>query len=133
MMVYVLPGVVLAGVGFVILFSLVASVGALEKSRQLAALGHLASGRAGSGKRALTFVAIALLFFGSCAAFGGVAASDARRARACLGACAAKGHPSGKIGPSEARHPQKPNAAAFVACKCSGGPGSPVDLPADSL
>lgn len=131
--VYVLPGMVLAGIGFVILFVLLASVDALAKSRQLAAAGHLASGRAGPGKRVLFFIAVALLVVGALLSFAGVAASDARRTRVCTETCIAKGHRRGVIGPSKEKHPQRPSAAAFVACACTGGTAPPVELRADSL
>jgi hypothetical protein len=61
----------------VIFFYLLASVGALAKSKQFGAMGDLSSGRHGSSKKWLLLLAIGLMFFGVCACFVGVGAHDA--------------------------------------------------------
>lgn len=131
---FVLPGVALAAIGFVILFGLLASEDALSKSRQFAALGRLGSGRAGGGKRLAFFLALAAMGFGACGAFAGVAASDNARARACERTCKERGYARGSIRGSTAVDPQKPQRHAFVACACEGGTSSePLELRADEL
>lgn len=121
----------LAAIGFIILFVLLASQGAMAKSRQFAAMGDLAAGRAGSGKRALFFLALLAMFFGTCGVFGGVTAGDAQRRKACETTCKDKGYKSGKIRGSAEKSGGK---HAFVACACEGGPDpDPLELKADSL
>lgn len=129
----VLPGALIAGAGFALVFALLASAGALSKSKQLGALAHLASGGAGALRRALLFTAIAMMLMGSCGAFAGVASSDRARARACTAECERRGHTRGAIGPSSASDPKHPGRALFVACRCSGGPSEAVELRASDL
>ncbi len=112
-----LPGLALFAAGFVVLFGLLAAVGALAKSKQLPALRGLASGAHGAGKRRLFFVACGLLAVGACGSFAGVARHDARRARACVALCVERGHSSGRIGPASTPAPKHP----VPVCRCEGG------------
>lgn len=128
-----LPGALIAATGFVIVFSLLASSGALAKSKQLGALAHLASGGGGALRRALLFTAFAMMLVGSCGAFAGVASSDRERARACTAECTRRGHTSGRIGPSRASDPKNAKRALFVACVCAGGRDEPLELRASEL
>jgi hypothetical protein len=130
--IFILPGLVIAAIGFVLLSGLLASAGALAKSKQFAAFGDLSSGRLGPGKRRLFRIAIAALALGSCGVFAGVARSDQARARACSDSCRADGFTSGKIGGSTERRPQNPNVHLFVACICTG-PSGTRETPADTL
>jgi len=126
-----LPGLAIAAVGFAILFGLLASVAALAKSKQLSAFGTLASGRAGAGRRALFFIALAAMGIGTCGVFGGVARSDGERAKACQRVCVERGYAEGRIGSSAHPDPKRPAAA----CLCSGGAsgGTPFETRADEL
>lgn len=123
-----LPGFALFTIGFVILFALLASVNALAKSKQFSAFAALASGKAGSGKRALFFLGCGLLFLGACGTFAGVGMSDADRAKACKEMCVGQGHTSGRIGPASNPDPKRPRPA----CLCEGG-STHLEVPADSL
>lgn len=128
---YLLPGLVVAGFGFLVLFGLLASASALAKSKQLSAIGDIAAGRAGGGKRALLFLAFGMMFFGTCGVFGGVARSDGERAKACVQACTVRGYPGGRIGrPSEPADPKHPRPA----CLCDRTEAlAPLEIPADEL
>jgi hypothetical protein len=131
---YALPGVLVAGLGFCLMFGLLASVGALSKSKQLSAFGALLSGRAGTARQLLFFLGIATMALGSCGAFAGVAISDAGRARACEQFCRSRGYARGSLGPSRASDPKYPGRAAFVACTCAGGPApDPLETRAADL
>ncbi|NUP06861.1 MAG: hypothetical protein HOW73_12485 [Polyangiaceae bacterium] len=132
--IYLAPGLLVAAAGFCLLFGLLASEGALGKSRQLAATGDLASGRAGRTKKRLFFVAIAALGLGTCGTFAGVAANDSKRAKACEKTCAERGYAKGHIRGSEKKDANARGRSAFVACACEGGPApDPLELRADTL
>ncbi|HVH41897.1 MAG TPA: hypothetical protein VM925_06120 [Labilithrix sp.] len=128
---YLVPGLAIAAVGFAVLFGLLASVSALAKSKQLSALRAIASGREGSGKRALFFFAVAAMTIGSCGVFGGVAKSDGERANACQRMCVARGYAAGRIGRSATPDPKHPKPA----CTCTGGVtgATPFETSADDL
>jgi hypothetical protein len=128
-----LPGVLVAMAGFVTLFVLLGRQGALAKSKQLAALGDLASGRAGRGARVAFFIALAGMLVGSCLCFAGVAAGDAERRKACVATCRERGYERGIIQGSTAMDPKNPKRHAFVACACEGGRPEPLELEADRL
>ena len=131
---YVLPGVLIAGAGFAVLFGLLSSVGALGKSKQLSAIGDLASGRAGGTKRVLFFLALVAMGLGACGAFAGVAASDSERRHACERNCKERGYAKGTLRGSSARDAARPSQRAFLACACEGGPApDPLEFPADQL
>ena len=133
-LVYLLPGVLIAGAGFVVLFALLSSVGALAKSKQLSAIGELASGRAGRAKRVMFFLALAAMGLGACGAFAGVSVSDSERRHACERNCKERGYAKGTVGGSSARDAARPSRHAFVACACEGGPApDPLEFPADQL
>lgn len=121
----------MAAVGFVILFGLLGSVSALAKSKQFSAMGALASGKVGSGKRALFFFAVVSMVIGTCGVFGGVAMSDGDRAKACQRACVDSGYGQGKIGSSAHPDPKRPVAA----CTCTGGANAatPFEIRTDAL
>lgn len=125
---FMLPGLALFAVGFVVFFVLLASVGALAKSKQFAAIGALASGASGSGKRTLFFISLLLLVTGALGTFAGVAASDGERARACTALCVSRGNISGRIGAATTPDPKRPQPA----CLCEGGAPS-WETPADTL
>lgn len=125
---YLLPGVALFATGFVILFALLGSVGALAKSRQFSAMRQLASGVSGSGKRAWFFASLGLLAVGMCGTFAGVARSDVKRARACTALCVSRGHTTGRIGAATHRDPRRPQPA----CLCEGG-AAPFETPVSAL
>lgn len=128
---YLLPGLAIAALGFAVFLGLLVSVSALAKSKQLRALGELASGRAGFGKRLLLFLAFAAMVSGSCGMFAGVAKSDGERVKACVRLCVDRGYSEGRIGPSAHPHPKRPVAA----CTCSGGAsgGTPFETRVDAL
>ncbi len=125
---YLLPGLALFFAGFAILFGLLVSVGAMAKSKQFAALGGLASGANGSGKRSLFFVSVALLVGGALGTFAGVAWSDVERAKACTALCLSRGNTSGRIGPATQPAPKHPRPA----CLCEGG-AAPWETSVDAL
>lgn len=128
---FLLPGLALAAVGFVVLFGLLASVSALAKSKQFDAMRALASGHAGPAKRGLFFFSVVAMAFGACGVFGGVAASDGDRARACQRACIDRGYAEGRIGPSAHPDAKRP----VPACTCTGGAdgSTPFEMRADEL
>ena len=128
---YLAPGLALAALGFIVLFGLLASVSALAKSKQLGALGTIASGQAGGAKRGLFIFAVIAMVAGSCGVFGGVAASDGERAKACSQLCTSSGYAEGRIGAASKPDPKHPSPA----CICSGGASAatPFETPADSL
>ncbi|MGV3624613.1 MAG: hypothetical protein ACO1OB_27585 [Archangium sp.] len=125
---HLLPGLVLFALGFVILFGLLGSVGAMAKSKQFAAFRDFAVGQHGGGKRALFFVSLALLAIGMCGTFAGVSRSDYERANACTALCLARGNTTGRIGPSRTPDSKRPRPA----CLCEGG-AEFFETPADSL
>lgn len=133
-LVLLLPGGLMAAVGFVLLFGLLASQGALDKSKQLGALSDVASGKAGGASKVLLLVALLLMALGACGVFAGVAASDQGRARACAEMCKQRGYTKGTIGGSREMDPKKPGRHAFVACTCAGGANpAPLETRADEL
>ncbi len=125
---YLLPGLVMFGAGFVVLFGLLASVGAMARSKQFSALAALASGAHGGSKRAAFFIGWALLFSGACGTFGGVAKSDAARADACTAWCVSRGHTTGRIGAASNPAPKHPKPA----CLCEGG-ATPLEVSVEAL
>lgn len=125
---YLMPGLGMAAVGFALLFSLLASVSALAKSKQLGAMSALASGGAGQAKRFLFFVAVFAMVLGACGTFAGVARSDGERLKACQRSCRDRGAQDGKIGPSANPDPKHPRPA----CLCEGGSAVP-EIAADDL
>jgi hypothetical protein len=116
---YVLPGLVLFAVGFILLFGLLASQSALAKSKQLSALGHVLGGGAGAGKKGLAILALVLLGLGTCASLAGVASKD--RA-ACTNYCTKLGYKRALLRDSTERDAKDPKRAAFRACACEDGP-----------
>jgi hypothetical protein len=128
-----LPGFLVAALGFATLFVLLGRIGGLAKAKQLGAARALAAGRAGRGARIAFFVALGAMGGGTCLTFGGVAARDARRARACVAACRERGYAEGVIRGSVAMDPRRPGRHAFVACACAGGPAAPLELEAERL
>ena len=75
---YLAPGVVLAALGFIALFVLLVSQGAMNKSKQGAATRDLARARAGPGKkRWFVFAVLAMLL-------GFEGAREARVRRVCV-------------------------------------------------
>jgi hypothetical protein len=129
-----LPGLLIAAVGFVTLFVLLGASGALAKSKQLAALRELASGRAGRGARLAFFFAVGAMGVGSCLTFAAVAAGDAKRAQACAATCRERGYQRGVIRGSTAKDANNPKRHAFVACACEGGSApDPLELEADTI
>ena len=128
------PGLALFAVGFVVLFVLLVLEGAMAKSLQLAAVGRLASGKAGGGRRIAFFLALLGLGAGTCTTFAGVAASDSARAKACEEICRERGYDTGRIRGSTERDPKQPKRHAFVACACEGGATpDPLELDAKTL
>ena len=127
---YVLPGAAIAMLGFALLFVQLAAAGALAKSKQIGAMQDMASGKAGSGNKLLLSVAIALMFFGSCGAFAGVAASDSGRRKVCKESCVARGYTEGKITASSKPLPPAERRAQGPICLCSGGGQDPVEIEA---
>lgn len=125
---HLLPGLVLFALGFVILFGLLGSVGAMAKSKQFAAMRDLAKGVNGGGKRALFFVSLLLLAIGMCGTFAGVGQSDLQRANACTALCVARGNTTGRIGPATHPDPKRPSPA----CLCEGGAPN-FETPANAL
>lgn len=131
---YLAPGLVLAALGFCLFFALLASQGAMAKSKQLAAMGELASGRAGKTKKLLFTCALIALGVGACATFGGVAANDSKRRKACEATCRDRGYEKGAIRGSEKSDPKARGRSLFVACACERGPApDPLELKADDL
>lgn len=127
------PGLIVAALGFVLFFGLLVSQGALDKSKQFGALSGLASGQGGVLGKVLLALALLLMGLGACGVFAGVAASDAGRSRACTNLCKQKGYTRGSIGGSKALDPQT-RRHAFVACTCTGGPSpTPLETRADDL
>ena len=128
---YVWPGALLAAIGFVTLFGLLGSEGALAKSKQLAATRDLASGRSGRTKRVLFGLSVFLLMCGACGFFLGIGAIDGRERARCQQTCEARGYFEGTIGGSKA---MEGDEHAFVACTCTSGfETEPLELRADSL
>lgn len=128
---YVWPGALLAAIGFVTLFGLLGSEGALAKSKQLSATRDLASGRSGRTKRALFGLAVFLLMCGTCGFFVGIGAIDGQERTRCQQTCVAKGYHEGTIGGSKQMYG---NRHAFVACTCTSDfETEPLELRADSL
>ncbi len=128
---YVLPGALLAMLGFALFFGLLAAQGALAKSRQFAALGDVLSGRAGAGRRRLAIVAFLCMGFGACGAFVGVSVGDRK---ACETFCTGRGYQRATLRPSTARNPKNPGQAAFRACACEGGPDpDPLEVVATQI
>lgn len=131
---FLVPGLIVAALGFVLLFGLLISQGALDKSKQFGALSGLASGEGGALGKVLLALALLMMGLGACGVFAGVAASDAGRSRACTNLCKQKGYTRGSIGGSKALDPQNPRRHAFVACTCTGGPNpTPLETRADDL
>jgi len=130
---YLVPGLIVAALGFVLLFGLLVRQGALDKSKQFGALSGLASGEGGVLGKVLLALALLMMGLGACGVFAGVAASDAGRSRACSDPCKQKGYTRGSIGGSKALDPQT-RRHAFVACTCTGGPNpTPLETRADDL
>lgn len=130
-----IPGLAMFALGFVLVFAVLVKLGAMAKSRQIAALGDALSGRAGGGARFASLLGLALLGVGACTTFAGVAARD--RAE-CEAFCTKRGYAKGVFRDSTARSPKNPERAAFRACACEGGPpGAPplevvaTQVPAD--
>lgn len=128
-----MPPVMLVGVAFFLVgaalfMAMLFANGGAPRGRQLPVLGKLLSGALGAGKRTLTLVSLALIGFGACTSFAGVASKDRERARLCRERCVAEGYAEGRIGPSVERDPE----LRFVACTCSGGRDEPLELRADS-
>ncbi len=130
---YVLPGGILAAIGFVLFFGLLVSMNALSRSRQFGAIAEAASGRAGAWRLAVLGLAVFLLVAGALASFAGVMMSDASRSKACVASCASRGYTKGVIRGSTAKDPKEPRHNAFVACACEGGASPPIEFPASDL
>lgn len=129
-----LPGAILAMLGFGSLMAVMFSSGGVAKSRQFSVLGQLASGQHGSGKRVWLLVSIACALLGTCGAFAGVAVGDAQRREACERTCEQRGYAQGKIQGSKERVNGSKGKHAFVACACTQGPEpDPLELRADDL
>ena len=126
-----LPGVGLFAVGFLTIFVLLALQGAMAKSRQFAAVGDLAAGRAGGGKRVAFFLGLAAIGIGALVTFAGVGAGDAARKKACEERCKDRGYERGKIRGSTEKDGGRHK---FVACACEGGPDpDPLELDSRDL
>lgn len=120
--------------GVVVVLALLLSSGGAAKSRQLNVLSQIASGAHGTGKRVWLTLAMVLIVFGTCGAFAGVAADDARQREACVQTCTERGYTEGTIRGSEQRDPPGSKRHAFRACVCEGGPDpDPLDLRLDEL
>jgi hypothetical protein len=129
---YVLPGLAVAGIGFALLFGLLASEGALAKSRQFGATADLISGRAGTTKRLLFAISVLTMGCGLCGTFVGVGRYDDLRRARCVETCTRRGYAKGEIRGSTEMADEKRHA--FVACACTGGASpDPLELDADSL
>jgi hypothetical protein len=129
-----LPGAAMATVGFVLLFSVLAGEGALDKRKQIGALLAVSSGKAGRTNQILLMLSLLLMGLGACGLFAGVAASDAARARACVDMCKERGYTKGVIGGSKTMDPKDPKRHAFVACTCTGGSNpTPLETRASDL
>jgi hypothetical protein len=115
---FILPGVAIAAVGFALLFIQLALAGAPD----------MASGKAGGRSKVLLTVAIALMFFGSCGAFVGVAASDSGRRKACQRSCTERGYTEGKITASSKPLPPEERRIQGPICRCAGGAHDPVEI-----
>jgi len=128
---YLLPGAMIAALGFATLFGLLASVSALSKSKQLGAMAILAAGEAGGARRLLFFASVLAMVLGTCGAFGGVAASDHERARACQRTCVDRGYAQGRVGPAQKPDRKRPGPT----CGCSGGASAstPLEVHVDDL
>ncbi len=120
--------------GALVVLVLLFSSGGAAKSRQLGVLSQILSGQHGSGKKVGLLVAVALILFGTCGAFAGVAADDARNNEACTHTCAQRGYAKGTVRGSEQRDPPGSKRHAFRACVCEGGPEpDPLDVRLDEL
>ncbi|MEX1367892.1 MAG: hypothetical protein AB1Z98_32485 [Nannocystaceae bacterium] len=120
--------------GVVVVLALLSSSGGAAKSRQLDVLSQIQSGRHGAGKRVWLTVAMLLIVFGTCGAFAGVAADDARQSEACVRTCTERGYATGTVRGSEQRDPPGSKRHAFRACVCESGPEpDPLDLRLDEL
>jgi hypothetical protein len=107
--------------------------GGFSKSRQLPVLIALVRAEHGRAARWLTLGSLVGLVLGGLFLFAGISADDLAREKRCQRRCVEEGHPRGVIGPSSQQSMTRRNSAAFVACLCSGGPGRPIELRADSL
>ncbi len=117
--------------GFIVLMGLMFSSGGGAKSRQFAVVDQLSSGHHGRRKRVALFVSFGLIVFGSCGAFAGVAADDARRNEACVHTCTERDYAKATVRLSEQRDP---DGRSFNACVCEDGPEpGPLELRADDL
>lgn len=105
----------LCSLGFGAFFLVLARAGALAKSKQLAAIGGILSGRAGPKERRLLLGALVLGLLGACLLFMAVGRMDQAMRNECDLACREWGVEGGRIGRS--RTSEQP----LRACFC--GPG----------
>jgi hypothetical protein len=68
------------------------------------------------------------MFFGSCGAFVGVAASDSGRRKACQRSCTERGYTEGKITASSKPLPPEERRIQGPICRCAGGAHDPVEI-----
>lgn len=123
-------GLVFFAGGFFTIFSLLATKGALNKSKQLGMIGEILDGRHGrETKRALALAFFALLF-GACTTFTGFMQRDAARRSACKKECVRRGYAKGTI---QGSREKTKGRHAFVACTCTGGADDDLELRADSI
>ena len=128
------PGAVLFMCGVVVLMYVVFSSGGAAKSKQLGVISEVLAGERGKTKRGLFLLGATMALLGTCGAFAGVAAGDAKRRAACAELCTDRGYESGNIQGSQEREPPGSGKHAFVACVCSEGPDpDPLELRADEV
>jgi len=128
------PGAVLFMCGVLVLMYVVFSAGGVAKSKQLGVISDVLAGGQGKTKRGLLLLGGVMALLGTCGAFAGVAAGDAKRRSACEQLCVERGYQAGKIQGSQERDPPGSGKHAFVACVCSEGPDpDPLELRADEV
>lgn len=124
--------------GFVVLFGLLASEGALNKSKQFGAFGRISSGKAGRGKRISFFLGLSSIILGAIVLFSGVAANDRRQRelleQSCKKTCQERGYTDIELRNSTAKDPNNSKRPAFRACVCKGGPApDPLEIDTQTL
>lgn len=124
-------GFALFVLGFLLVFVTLAMSGGMARRTQLKVLGELWDGNHGTPKRAAVIAGAGFFLAGAMVMFGGVSASDAERAQACVTRCETEGYESGRIGPNSSRNEDR--STWWVACICEAADKPTLEIPAGSL
>ena len=129
-----LPGALVAMLGFAVLMVVVFGAGGANRQRQVGVASEVLAGARGRGRKLWFLAGLLMTVLGTCGAFAGVAAQDQRQRDACDATCESRGYAKAEIRGSNERDPPGSKRHAFIACVCSEGTDlQPWEMPADEL